>query len=156
MACPTSAQHIYLIPMRTLLLTFLLAAAACVGSIGTYANNLEPMYGNLPKTQQQLELDRQFITEVIAHYPNKRLAALDALTTGWTFFRKGDLDTAIKRFNQAWLLDPTLADVYEAFGVYLAEKKRVVEAKQMLEKAHAMDPSNKRIKHNLENLLSGR
>jgi len=40
----------------------------------------------------------------------------------WSFFDAGDTDTAMRRFNQAWLLDAENADVY--WGMGLIENRR--------------------------------
>jgi len=41
--------------------------------------------------------------------------AQGAVELGWRYFNKGDLDTALKRFNQALILDPDFAPAY--FGI---------------------------------------
>ncbi len=38
--------------------------------------------------------------------------ALDATEKGWQFFNNGDLETALKRFHQATILDPVFAPGY--------------------------------------------
>ena len=41
--------------------------------------------------------------------------AKHAVELGWSYFEDGDLETALKRFNQALLLDPNFAPAY--FGI---------------------------------------
>jgi len=38
--------------------------------------------------------------------------ALDAVEKGWAYFNNGDLETALKRFHQATILDPQFAPGY--------------------------------------------
>ena len=38
--------------------------------------------------------------------------AVDAVEKGWAYFNRGDLDTALKRFNQATIIDPNFAPGY--------------------------------------------
>ena len=45
---------------------------------------------------------------------------------GWKYFYKGDLDTAIKRFNQAWLFDEKNYQAYWGFGI-ICGKRAVAE-----------------------------
>jgi tetratricopeptide (TPR) repeat protein len=78
----------------------------------TYANetpkniNLMPKYGLVQKNKAQLAADKELFTAIDKQYKgDRKKAAEDAAMRGWQFLRKGDMETAMKRFNQAWLLD---------------------------------------------------
>lgn len=71
---------------------------------------------------------------------------------GWEYFYKSDADTAIKRFNQAWLFDPTNPEVWWGFGVIMGKRgetegqdKLVIEAIGYLTKALCLEEKNYRI-----------
>lgn len=50
--------------------------------------------------------------------------AIDATEVGWRYFNRGDLDTALKRFHQATILDPTFAPGYYGKAyVYSAQNR---------------------------------
>ena len=46
----------------------------------------------------------------------------EAAKLGWNYFYKGDPDTAIKRFNQAWMLDHNNVDALWGFGVVMGSR----------------------------------
>jgi Tfp pilus assembly protein PilF len=48
----------------------------------------------------------------IAAKPDIKSFAVDAVEKGWAYFNRGDLDTALKRFNQATIIDPNFAPGY--------------------------------------------
>ncbi len=69
-------------------------------------SNLLPKYGLAQKNEAQLAADKEFFAVIDKHYSgDRKKAAEDAAKRGWQFFRQGDMETAMKRFNQAWLLD---------------------------------------------------
>ena len=80
------------------------AASQCPG-------NLIPMYGRTDAShvqQERLAADQQVL--------QKR--ANDAVVLGWRYFlRDGDPATAMKRFNQAWLLAPDNAGAFHGMAV---------------------------------------
>lgn len=60
------------------------------------------------------------------------------MNQGYKFYRQNQLGMAIRRFNQAWLLNPNNAEVYTGFAAILSEQDNECEAMQMMEKALAM------------------
>ena len=48
-------------------------------------------------------------TSSIASKTNIKSFAVDAVEKGWAYFNRGDLETALKRFNQATIIDPDFA-----------------------------------------------
>jgi tetratricopeptide (TPR) repeat protein len=70
--------------------------------------NLLPKYGNLPKNQAEQEADTVFIEAMIGDYHGDRSKASTFMSgRGWQYLQQGDHDDAMRRFNQAWLLDPS-------------------------------------------------
>jgi tetratricopeptide (TPR) repeat protein len=67
---------------------------------------LLPKYGSLPKTESQKAADAKFIAAIDQQYHGDRnKASADLATRGWQYLAEGNLDDAMRRFNQAWLLN---------------------------------------------------
>ncbi|CAH0168981.1 hypothetical protein SRABI27_01551 [Pedobacter sp. Bi27] len=81
---------------------------------------LLPKYGGAKKTPAQLESDENFKTTTLTNEPDRRKASDYLIKRGFDFYYKGDLKTAMFRFNQAWLIDPTNENVNWAFGAIYA------------------------------------
>ena len=56
---------------------------------------------------------------------------------GWKYYYEGDLDTAIKRFNQAWMFDRESVDAFWGFGPRILFQKA-----EKLEKNYLLIYSN--------------
>src|ERR1044071_64733 len=68
--------------------------------------NLQPKYGSLPKNDGLKASDAKFLAAIDDLYKgNRQKAAEDIARLGWQFLREGNKPDAIRRFNQAWLLD---------------------------------------------------
>jgi tetratricopeptide (TPR) repeat protein len=58
--------------------------------------------------------------------PENKFFSDNVAALGWKLFREGDVDTAIKRFNQAWMFDRNNSAALWGFGVVMgvrAEKE---------------------------------
>jgi Tfp pilus assembly protein PilF len=96
------------------MLAFLLPFSA------VYAKEI-PMWEGLAKTETQRSADAAFVEAARNATGGKLEEATDrAIQLGWQFIQQGEADMAIKRFNQAWLLDPNHPDVYWGFAVATA------------------------------------
>ena len=68
--------------------------------------NLLPKYGSLPKTEWQKEADAAFISSIDKDYHGDRnKASAELAARGWQYLAAGNLADAMRRFNQAWLLN---------------------------------------------------
>jgi tetratricopeptide (TPR) repeat protein len=97
------------------------------------ADNTLPMYGGPDhvKTPYQLEADEKFIQAVAQKGESREKASQAVAAGGWAFFNKGDLSTAMKRFNQAWLLDPNNPEIYKGFAAILKKQGKMDEAQKI-------------------------
>jgi len=87
--------------LLTAILLILCANLACADD-----RNLLPKYGGLPKTEWQKEADAIFIKGMDEDYHGDRnKASMDMAARGWQYLAAGDLEDAMRRFNQAWLLN---------------------------------------------------
>ena len=68
--------------------------------------SLLPKYGSLPKTEWQKAADAAFISSIDEQYHGDRNKASTELTAhGWQYLAEQNLADAMRRFNQAWLLN---------------------------------------------------
>lgn len=93
-------------------------------------NNTDPMYGfssyddyRLRRDVQQAKIDDTFVKGVLADNPDTAEQSNYAVFKGFEFLQNGDSETAIKRFNQGWLIDNNNQNVYWGFAIYTGTKK---------------------------------
>lgn len=79
--------------------------------------NQLPMYGAREKTAEMKNADAALIASVEKQGLSRQEAAKRAIQTGWSYWAKRDLATAMSRFNQAWLLDPENGNAYHSFAL---------------------------------------
>lgn len=91
--------------LRSLLACLTLAVFA-VGTAGAQSGNLLPKYGPQPKNEAQRAADQKFLASVDAEYKgDRKKAGGEIALRGWQLLRQGNPQDAMRRFNQAWLLD---------------------------------------------------
>ena len=103
---------------------------------------VQPMFGNKPKTEAQQKKDEKFLTSCDKSFLNRQEASKFFMERGWEYYNEGQVDTAMYRFNLAWLLNPNNIDTYWAFGLVTAAQNKNEEAITYYEKARAIDPKN--------------
>ncbi len=115
--------------------TLILLATLSIAQAETPMEEL-PMYGG------------QHEPTVEKSVPNSQ----DAARLGWRYYYQGDLSTAMKRFNQAWMFDRDNAEAFWGFGLIMGRRAAQGETEQnlqasirLLEKARDLTPSNGRI-----------
>lgn len=67
--------------------------------------------------------------------------AKGAVELGWSYFNKGDTDTALKRFNQALILDPDFAPAYFGIAYVYSVQNKLDPAIQNYRKSIEKDPT---------------
>ena len=107
------------------------------------AANEAPFFNFIAKTQEQRVNDENFVSGILAKIPDRTEAANEAISRGWKFVRQGDFASAAKRFNQAYLIDPTQSTMYHGFAIVVSERFGDVEYADELFRAaaHANAPS---------------
>ena len=83
------------------------------------------MYGNISKDAHLKEIDNKFINSVVEQFGSREIASKEHVKFAWYYYQNGDLKTAMKRFNQAWLLDPNNEEVFFGFGLLMSMKKNL-------------------------------
>ena len=115
-----------------------------------------PMYGGKEKTRKQKLADKEFVDEVIQSTGSREKATLHILNGGWGFLSKGDYSTAMKRFNQAWLLSPNNAEVYWGFGVTLERQGNYDKSIKLFYRALKIDQKNPKILRDYSQVYIGK
>jgi tetratricopeptide (TPR) repeat protein len=99
-----------------------------------------PMYGQpgQERPAHLRELDDKFVAEAVAGL-GSRAAASDAWwREGERFFGERNFDFAMRRYNQAWLLNPKSFRPYWGFARVLLESDRTEEAIRQFERANEL------------------
>lgn len=110
----------------------IIALIGCAGGPRQRSINEMPEYGNQPKSPELLQADQEFLNTV----KGKEKESFDhMMNVGWSFFQRGDIGTAIKRFNQAWLIDSTRYESYWGFAAAEGRLNNLETSKHYYEKA---------------------
>lgn len=106
--------------------------------------SLQPEYGNIQKTEEQQESDKNFVDQLLSEYKGDRQQASNKMVQlGFQYlYQKRDLVTAMRRFNQAYLLDPENADLYYGFGTVYFNLGAMEEARQQYDKGLEINPEH--------------
>lgn len=113
----------------------------------TERNDEMPMYGGMERFQQSRmaapalkAADEKLIAYASAHWGSREQAARAWIEQGYAFYEQNKPGMAMRRFNQAWLLDPSNSQVYAGFAAILHDQDRVCEAMGMMDKALSLSP----------------
>jgi len=128
---------------KSLFILFLVYCTFCAISYGEeIPTNERPMYGNIPMTDEEKKCNENFINEAIQKAGSREAAAQSAIKLAWQYFYNNDPRTAMKRFNQAWLLDPNNAEVFYGFGILTSLQGKADEAISLYKKALELNPNH--------------
>ncbi len=117
----------------TTLLTLLASAPTLSQTVCSGAVNLLPKYGEVPKCQALLDGDTRFLAEADKSFPgDPQKASKYFASRGWQYFREDDFKTAMRRFNQAWLLDPKNGSAIWGMGAVLSNDTRSTQQQHTL------------------------
>jgi hypothetical protein len=111
----------------------------------SYEPNLIPFYGypHQLKTEEMKKADTAFIAYMVDKYQSRQKAAKACACWAWEYFNKDDFNTAMKRFNEVWLLDTSSFESYWGFGLIASAKcEPVDDILKYLVAAHDRSPEN--------------
>lgn len=100
------------------------------------------MYGGVIKCREQIDIDNDFIAEADRQFKKRHEASAYYSSRGWDYFYKNDMEAAMKRFNQAWLLDSLNYQAYWGFGNIYGSNKKYLESLEYFKKAEALNDKN--------------
>ena len=126
--------------MRARLFMFTVAFALCVveaPSASAQPIDQIPMYGGMNRAEMPdlRAADEKFISDTVQKYGNKVRASAAFVENGFAYYGRDDLANAMRRFNQAWLLDASNPEVYFGFAVVLHDRRQNCDAAKQFEKA---------------------
>ncbi|HYX72796.1 MAG TPA: hypothetical protein VE732_08495 [Nitrososphaera sp.] len=104
-----------------------------------------PMYGGKQKPPELVKADEEFVEFMVKQFGSREAASDDAIRRGFAYLAKNDWRTAMKRFNQAWLLTPDRAEVFWGFGATLSYQGKFAESEKYFLKAISFAPNNGRL-----------
>ena len=136
--------------MRNATCSILLAAITAVSFGSVLAqeriDNI-PMYGQpaIPRPEHLKKADEDFIKDAVAGLGSREVASKAWFAQGDEYMQKRNLDFAMRRYNQSWLLNPNNYQPYWGFGRVMLERGKFEEAALHLEKAKELvdDPYQK-------------
>lgn len=135
-----------LLIILTVLLSNLLSGQSLTAeiwdSLAKTDKGLLPKYGHLPKSAEEKNADQQFVASVLKKDTTSLNGSNHLIRLGFTYMQRGDLKTAMKRFNQAYLLDSTNTDIYWSFGAVYFTLGNYEKAKEQHLTGLKLNPTN--------------
>ena len=109
--------------------------------------SLQPEYGNIQKTPEQIDVDQQFIDKLLDEYDGDKKKASKKMTElGFKYlYEKGDFVTAMRRFNQAFLVEQNNADIYYGYGTVFFNLGEMEKARMQYDKGLNIDSEHAEI-----------
>jgi hypothetical protein len=118
-----------------------------------YPINELPMYGNRDKTAEQKRADEKYIETMTKDGSSRVDAANTVAKVAWNSYYAGNKSTAIKRFNQAWLLDPENQLALWGFAAISFDRNQVDEALEYFQMAFDTGLENAKLQQDYERVL---
>lgn len=123
--------------MKKLLLSLMILFAMGASHAQKTRIDEVPMYGGMDRSAiPELKAgDEKLIADTTRQWGSREKASLAFTGQGFRFYARDQLDMAMRRFNQAWLLDPSNPHAYWGFGAVLHDQDRMCDAMAHYEKA---------------------
>jgi tetratricopeptide (TPR) repeat protein len=125
------------------LIGLMLLSGGCATTSGKRIDNM-PMYGQ-PKIERPdilKKADEDFIKQATSGFGSREAASKAWYVQAEKFMREGNVDYAMRRYNQAWLLNPNNYQPYWGFARIVAERDQLDDAIAYLEKAKSLCDDN--------------
>ena len=108
---------------------------------------LRPEYGNVEKNEEQKESDNKFREDILNYYKGDTIVASKKMVElGFTYlYDKGDFVTAMRRFNQAYMLNSKNSNAYYGFGTIYFNLGAMNKAREQYDKGLELNPKNSEI-----------
>ena len=102
-----------------------------------------PMYGGMDRQSipQLKQADEQFIAETTKEFGSREKASDAFVEQGIRYYLIDNYANAMRRFNQAWLLNPNNPDVFWGFSTVFHDEGNNCEAKNMIDRAISLNLS---------------
>ena len=119
------------------------------GTVGTALEATEakaahclPLFGERSKSIEQIEKEIRFLNDCDQNFGSRHEASQFFAARGWDYLSDSQLDTAVYRFNLAYLLNDKNADAYWGLGVICYQQEKMPDAIRMLKKGLAVADTN--------------
>lgn len=122
-----------------LVIVFSVLLNGCATGGGARIDNV-PMYGQpqIERPESLKKADKDFIEKAASGFGSREEASKAWWTQAEKFMRQGNVDFAMRRYNQSWLLNPNNYQPYWGFARVMLEQNKVDEALEHLEKAEEL------------------
>ncbi len=118
-----------------IILTLLLWASTTLFAFGQDLSLL-PKYGEVPKNPVQIEADVKFLSGIDRYFgKDRQRAATESSNRGWQMLQQGKKDDAMRRFNQAWLLNPHHGAALWGMGTLQMKQEKFTQGLDLYEEA---------------------
>ncbi|TGE27570.1 tetratricopeptide repeat protein [Hymenobacter metallicola] len=112
------------------------------GAAGSTANRLLPLFGGLSVEAATQVVGPAFLADIDRNFPSRAEASKFFSDKGYEYITENKPDTALYRFNLAWLLDQKNADVYRGLGVIASRNDTPDESISLLTQGLAVAPTS--------------
>ena len=92
------------------------------------------------------DADAKLVADAVKAFGDPRAASAAFASDGDAAFRSGDMASAMRFYNQAWLVDKDNPDVYWGFAAVLYQRDEYCESTRMLEAGAARGPMPPRVR----------
>jgi tetratricopeptide (TPR) repeat protein len=130
---------------KTIILFFTIVLSSCETK-GQNPDNTKPMYGEVIKSEEFIKIDEDFKKESLKQYKTIDSSVYVQINNAWYYFYNKDFKTAMKRFNQAWLLNPEFPDSYFGFAALMDIQNNEKESARFYKIGKEKDKTKERSK----------
>jgi hypothetical protein len=128
---------------RYVAFSLILLLAGCSGvSVDPRLRSIDqvPMYGGFDRSiiPELQKADEAFIESTASAFGGRKRASKVWVDQGFVHYKRDELDMAMRRFNQAWLLDPENPEVYWGFGSVMHDRGFAFGAYNMQMRAYKL------------------
>jgi Tfp pilus assembly protein PilF len=122
--------------MRVIVSMLLLVLAALAHADAAPIDQV-PMYGGIDRAADPVlhAADEKMIADATQYNGTREQASAVFVDNGMSYYGRDDLVNAMRRFNQAWLLDPNNPQVYWGFAVVAHDQGHACDAMKWFDKA---------------------
>jgi tetratricopeptide (TPR) repeat protein len=118
-----------------------LLSLAAIAAVPAFAQETQPppddlpMYGGMDRSAVPglKDADEKFIADATALLGSREKASSAWAEQGFIYYHRNKLETAMRRFNQAWLLNPSNPEVFAGFASVLSDWGKNCEAQKILD-----------------------
>lgn len=107
-------------------------------------DNTKPMYGEVAKGGEYEKINEDFKKRCLSQFGTIDSAVQVHIGHAWRHFYHNDLKTAMKRFNQVWLLNPEFPDSYFGFAALMDMQGNETESERFYRMGEEKDQLKKR------------